>query len=108
MPRKIRPKLNALSKRAWTYVPLAVSLMLFGYFSIHFTSGDHGLEARDRLTHRVQELNQSLSALQRQRKFHEQHLALLQNERPSTDLADELARKTLQYAHPDDFVLFER
>lgn len=80
---------------------------LFCYFSIHFAGGDHGLEARDRLQLRVAQLETTLEEITRERAYYEGRIKMVHAGSVSPDLADELARKSLQYAHPDDIVLFE-
>ena len=102
------PSVNNLGKYAKSYLPLMLSLVLFAYFAIHFTTGNHGLEARDHVMTRVEAHKATLAALKSERKIYEKRIALLQKERISPDLADELARKTLQYANPDEFVLFDQ
>lgn len=80
---------------------------LFCYFSIHFAGGDHGLEARDRVKLRVAQLETTLEELTRERQYYERRINLVASGRVSPDLADELARTSLQYAHPDEIVIFE-
>ena len=74
---------------------------------VHFAGGDHGLEARDKLNLRVIQLETKLAKLTFERKFYEHRIALLEKGNVSADIADELARKNLQYAHPQDLILFE-
>ncbi len=99
--------LKEFSKRARAFMPFLVCLGLFCYFSVHFSSGDHGLEARDQLQLRVSRLQTDLAALQQKRKHYQQRLTLLEKPSTQSDLKDELARQRLQYAHPDDLILFE-
>ena len=96
-----------LSKRARAYLPMAVCIGFFCYFMLHVAGGDHGLEARDRLSLRVSQLETKLATLANERKFYEHRIALLEKGKVSADMADELARKNLQYAHSEDLVLFE-
>lgn len=98
---------NSIGKRARATLPVAVCAGLFCYFSIHFAGGDHGLEARDRLQLRVAQLEISLEDLERERRYYERRIALVEAGHVSRDLADELARKSLQYAHPEEIVIFE-
>ena len=96
-----------LSKRARAYLPMVICIGFFCYFMIHFAGGDHGLEARDKLNLRVIQLETKLAKLTFERKFYEHRIALLEKGNVSADIADELARKNLQYAHPQDLILFE-
>ena len=98
---------NSVGKRARATLPMIVCAGLFCYFSIHFAGGDHGLEARDRLKLRVAQLETSLEEISRERSYYEGRIQMVNAGSVSPDLADELARKFLQYAHPDDLVLFE-
>lgn len=98
---------NLIGKRARATLPVAVCAGLFCYFSIHFAGGDHGLEARDRLHLRVAQLEASLEEISRERAIYERRINLVSSGRVSRDLADELARKSLQYAHPQEIVIFE-
>lgn len=45
--------------------------------------------------------------MKKQRRQYEKRIAALQTGHARHDLVDELARKHLQYAHPNDLVLFE-
>ncbi len=96
-----------LSKRARACLPMVICIGFFCYFMVHFAGGDHGLEARDRLTLRVSQLETKLGKLIFEREFYERRIILLEKGKVSLDMADELARKNLQYAHSDDLVLFE-
>lgn len=98
---------NIIGKRVRAFLPIAVCTGLFCYFLIHFAGGEHGLEARDRLGLRVAALQTELNELNRERRSIEQKLALLENPARNADLIDELARKSLQYARPDDLVIFD-
>ena len=99
--------LKVLSKRARAVMPIMVCIGLFCYFSANFAGGDHGLEARDQLKLRVVELRHELQEMKKQRQHYQHRLTLLEKSPPSQDLKDEIARKQLQYAHPDDLVLFD-
>jgi len=99
--------LKDFGKRVRAFLPVAVCLGLFFYFGVHFTGGEHGLEARDRLGIRVEKLQKQQALLAEERAFYEKRIMLLEQGKTSYDLADELAREQLQYANPDDLVLFE-
>ncbi len=88
-------------------MPVAVCMGLFFYFGAHFTGGEHGLEARDRVALRVEGLQKQKALLAEKRAFYEKRILLLEQGKTSYDLADELARQQLQYANPSDLILFE-
>ena len=96
-----------IGKRARAYLPMVICIGFFCYFMLHVAGGDHGLEARDQLSLRVSQLETTLATLTNERKFYEHRIVLLEKGKVSADMADELARKNLQYAHPEDLILFE-
>lgn len=95
------------SKRVRSLLPMVIGIGLFCYFSFNFSGGEYGLEARDRLGLHVSDLKTSLNQVTHEREFYEHRISLIQSATVSEDLTDELARKTLQYAAPDEMVLFE-
>lgn len=80
-------------------------LALAGYFTYHAFEGDHGLHARVKLKQKLDGLEQQLSDLQVQRKQIEHEISLLQSDKLDPDMLDELARRILNMAHPEDIVI---
>lgn len=96
-----------ISKRARGLIPALLCAALFCYFSLHFAGGKYGLESQEVLQLRVQTLKSSLNELSSQRAAYQNRLDQVAPHRAKKDLVDELARKSLQYANPQDLVLFD-
>ncbi len=84
-----------------------ICIGLFCYFSLHYSGGDHGLEARDTVRVKVSTLQSELNQLKQQKLFYEKRIDLINNSKADSDLLDELARSTLEYAKQSELVLFE-
>ncbi len=87
--------------------PVVLCAALFCYFSLHFAGGKYGLESHERLEQKVSSLKISLEELSAKRKIYENRIDLIASNRAKKDLVDELARTALQYADPNDLVLFD-
>lgn len=96
-----------LSKRARALFPLVLCAALFCYFSLHFAGGKYGLESHERLEIKVANLKATLNDLSIERDTLQKRIELISVNRAKRDMVDELARKSLQYAAPDDLVLFD-
>ena len=96
-----------LSKRARALFPLCICAALFCYFALHFAGGKHGLESHERLVIKVAELKANLKDLTTEKVRFQKRIDLVGVNRAKKDMVDELARKSLQYAAPDELVLFD-
>lgn len=96
-----------LSKRARALFPLVLCAALFCYFSLHFAGGKYGLESHERLEIKVASLKATLKDLSLEKETLQKRIELVGVNRAKRDMVDELARKSLQYAAPQDLVLFD-
>jgi cell division protein FtsB len=96
-----------LSKRARALFPFVLCAALFCYFSLHFTGGKYGLESHERLEIKVASLKATLKDLSHKKETLQKRIELVGINRAKRDMVDELARKSLQYAAPQDLVLFD-
>lgn len=94
-------------KRSHTPV-LLVCLCLATYFGYHAIQGKHGLEARSRLISRSVQLEREIGVLEAVRATLEREVTLLDLKAPDPDFVEELARRMLGFAHPDDRMLVLR
>ena len=78
------------------------------YFVFHAIKGKHGLEARSRLQSRATLLQQNLSRLEAIRARLRRDVALLDDRNLDPDMLDQQARAILNFAHPQDVVIFTR
>jgi len=93
--RKIKPMLAP-----------ALGACLVAYFGYHAVQGDHGLIARNNLAVQVEEARATLKGLERERTSMEERAALIDPQHVDLDMLDERARVMLNYANPDEVVLF--
>lgn len=84
----------------------AASLLALAYFAYHAVEGEYGLAALNRLEERQAQLAAELAALEESRAALDERVALLRPESLDPDMIDERARQALNFAHPDDIVIF--
>ncbi len=82
-------------------------LAMIAYFTYHLVSGGHGLEARSELYARVIALRGELAGLRAVRRHIERDVDLMRAGRLDPDMLDERARAILNFAHPNDIVIFD-
>ncbi len=79
---------------------------LTGYFAYHALHGDRGILAWMRLSQELKTAQSELDRTLDERQALERRVALLSNSSLDPDLLDEQARAMLNFAHPDDLVIF--
>jgi cell division protein FtsB len=100
---------NALIKRkARPVLVTGLWAVLVAYFGYHAVQGEHGLLARNELSAQVQQAEARLDELRSERERLEARVDLLSPDAVDRDMLDERARAMLNYAHPDDVVIFLR
>lgn len=85
-----------------------IGLCLVAYFCFHALQGHRSIFARERLQGELAEAHETLSELQTERQHLESRINLLMPDALDLDLLEEQARSVLNYAHPDDVILFTR
>jgi cell division protein FtsB len=79
--------------------------LIVGYFAFHAYHGNYGLIAQRAFTEEIAELSNEYAALQAERTVWEHRIGLMRADRLDPDLLEELARRDLGYARPNDLVL---
>jgi len=90
-------------KQVWLPLGIAAFLAYSGY---HALEGHRGLKSWSSVTQEIKTARAELQAAKAERAEWEQRVARLRGDRPNTDLLDERARHMLNFAHPDDIVIF--
>jgi cell division protein FtsB len=85
--------------------PMAGACMA-GYFVYHAVEGDRGILAWMQVNQQIKTAQAELDDSDSQRTAMEQRVALLSNSSLDLDMLEERARVMLNYAHPDDLVIF--
>lgn len=79
---------------------------LAGYFVYHAVQGDRGIVAWMQLNQQIRVAQAELAKTDAERQQMEQRVALLSNTSLDLDMLEERARVMLNFAHPDDLVIF--
>ena len=98
--------LYALRARARQIVGPVLGFTLCAFFAYHLVEGDRGLLALWNLQTQVRDAKTTLAQLQAERAPLAQHVALLQGVHLDRDYLDERVRATLNYAAPDEIVIY--
>jgi cell division protein FtsB len=81
--------------------------LIIGYFAFQGYHGDYGLLARRAFEQEIANLTVERDALRSERTHWEQRVSLLRADRLDPDLLDELARRELGFAQPNDLVMLQ-
>jgi cell division protein FtsB len=76
--------------------------LLLVYFIYHSLQGERGIFAYQRLKTELAEKHTQLESLTKEKELYEKKLRLIQNKRIDTDLLDELAKRKLGVAEPEE------
>jgi cell division protein FtsB len=79
---------------------------LAGYFVYHAVQGDRGIVAWMQLNQQIRVADAELAKTGAERQQIAQRVALLSNTSLDLDMLEERARVMLNFAHPDDLVIF--
>lgn len=80
---------------------------VIGYFVYHSVQGDHGLLSYLRLNNEVKRAETVLANLTQERQELERRVGLLHPLSLDPDMLEEMARKSLNLATPDDVVIMQ-
>jgi cell division protein FtsB len=83
----------------------ATTALVLTYFGYHAVTGAYGLAGRAALEHRAADLETALAAVEAENAGLEHRIALLQPEAVDPDYLDELIRRQLGYAQPNDIIV---
>ncbi len=87
------------------YVMMAGVAILLAYLGWHLLSGRFGLLAYFTLAQKERQLDRELAGLLQDNAKLSQQVNLLRSDQLDPDRLDELARKMLHLAHPDDVII---
>jgi cell division protein FtsB len=76
------------------------------YFGYHAVQGQHGLFARGELVDQIADAEATLAKVKAEREELEHRTALLDPAHVDLDMLDEQSRRMLNYAAPNEIVLF--
>ena len=85
-----------------------LALGLTGYFVYHAFHGDHGVLAHQRLERQIETLTKELGLVRSERETLEKRVSLLRSQSLDPDMLEERARRTLNYAHPNDVIILHQ
>lgn len=77
-----------------------------GYFVYHAVQGDRGIVAWMQLNQQIRVAESERAKTEAERQEMEQRVSLLSNSSLDLDMLEERARVMLNFAHPDDLVIF--
>jgi cell division protein FtsB len=82
--------------------------LLIGYFGVNAYTGNHGINARQRLDVQMARLTGERDLLRSERQQWERRVGLLKSQSLDPDMLDERARALLDYVDPRDLTLIRR
>jgi cell division protein FtsB len=86
-------------------IPL-LGACLTAYFVYHAIHGDRGIYAWLRINQELKAASAEAEALQTERQALERRITLLSSTSLDLDMLEERARVMLNFAHPDDLIIF--
>jgi cell division protein FtsB len=95
-----------LQRRARQVALPMLGACLAGYFVYHAIHGDRGIIAWLQLNQQLKIAQTELDHSTAERQAMEQRVALLSNSSLDLDMLEERARVMLNFAHPDDRIIF--
>jgi cell division protein FtsB len=83
-----------------------LAALIIGYFGINAFTGNRGLTAKHDIDLQTAELTAEIGRLKVERDVWARRVSLLRSDRIDPDMLDERARVLLNYAHPNDVIMF--
>jgi cell division protein FtsB len=102
MLARLLPTIARLRRQHWLVV---VALVLMAYFTYHAINGSRGLIAWHQYEGELEAAQQELAALKADRLDLEQKVRRMRHDGLDADLLDEVARRTLSLAEPEDVII---
>jgi len=84
----------------------AITVVVLSYFVFHAYNGDYGINAKVRYQERIETLEAELAILTAARAKLEERTSLLNNASLEKDMLDEHVRRSLNYAAPNELVVY--
>ena len=98
--------MGSINYKRFDYVVSLGCALLLCYFAVHAFYGPRNFAHRDFLAAQAQKFSLDLDAIATKRKALEDRVVLMRPDSIDPDLADELARKTLNFANPSEIVAY--
>lgn len=83
----------------------AAALIVIAFFGGYALAGPNGVIAWGDYRHQLEQKQTELARLEAQKRVVANRVSLLDPRRANPDLADELIRERLGYAHPDEIII---
>ena len=83
----------------------AAALLVIAFFGGYALAGPNGVIAWGDYRHQLDRKQSELAKLEAQKKVIANRVSLLDPRKANPDLADELIRERLGYAHPDEIII---
>jgi cell division protein FtsB len=93
-------------RRAWHVIVPAVAMCALIYMGFHIVHGDSGLLAWRAHKDRIAQAREELAEIEAERRTLQHHVSLLHPQSLDRDMVDEWARRMLNFAHPEETVIF--
>ncbi len=84
------------------------AVAVLSYFSWHAYNGNFGIQSRIAMREEAFDLEIRLLRLRQHRQALEHRVGLLKDGTLERDMIDELARHSLNLAHPDEIIIFRK
>lgn len=85
-------------------LPTLLLVVILVYFSYHAISGDRGVLAYIKLSHKIEQARADLDIVQAERIKYERNVRLMRDDSLDLDLLDEQSRRLLGHAGKDEKV----
>ena len=92
-------------KRKFDLIVMIVCMSLLGYFGWDSHYGPRSFDQPDALAAKVADLDAKLEIIRSERQALERKVSLMRPESIDPDMLDELARTTLDYGKPGEFIV---
>ncbi len=99
------PFLQTVQQRLRALVFPSIVMLCLGYLGYHTVHGDRGVRAWIDLSDRLERLKREEAAIRAQHNWLLHRASLLQMENPDPDMLDEMLRRRLYLARPDEIVI---
>jgi len=100
--RRTRPPLARTLLRA---APVALGLGVIGFFGAYAVVGRNGVLAYGEYRQQIAERERAFAAVDKRREVLRNRVALLDPRHANPDMVDEMVRKQLNVAHPDEVIV---
>lgn len=96
---------NSISRILRKAGPPALAITLMGFFGYYAVMGPNGVLAYGEYKHQIEQRKAEYEKLDKQRAEIKNRVKLLDPKHADPDMVDELVRKDLNVAHPDEVII---